>query len=264
MFLLTKTAFWRMNMLRWLKVVPLALAIVALGVVAISCNSGGNALVRVVNAIPNNGANGATTVDVYVNGTKDYPNLAFGNAYPTPTNTGAQYLPVPSGSDTIQAYDYNETTGSIFGNGGITENLSASTQYTALLGGFLGGPPQVYLITDNNTAPTTGDINIRVINGSATSTAYGGIDVAVYQSGIVNIPSPEISGLGLGQASMQSNLTFASEYAVQVFYHDIQAAQIPQYTFSTVTGSVTTVVIFDQAGGNGGLSQFPLVMTDLN
>jgi hypothetical protein len=255
-----------MNMLRWLKVLPLALAIVALGVVAISCNSGGNALVRVVNAIPNNGANGATSVDVYVNGTKDFPNVMFQDAYPTPTNTGAQYLPVPSGSDTIQAYDLDETTGSIFGNGGITENLSASTQYTALLAGFVipSGPPQVYLITDNNSAPTTGDLNIRVINGSATSTAYGGIDVAVYQSGIQNIPTPQISALGIGQASMQSNLTYESEYAVQVFYHGQQNAQIQNYAFSTATGSVTTVVIFDAAGGGGGLSLTPLVMTDLN
>src|SRR5271157_4675975 len=109
MFLPTKTASWRINMFRLLKALPLALAVAALSIVATSCASSGSTRVRVVNAIPDNGSNGGIALDININGTKDFPSVAFDTVYPTQT-TPASYVSVPSGSDTTIASDAGTTT----------------------------------------------------------------------------------------------------------------------------------------------------------
>ena len=179
-------------MFRLLKALPLTLAIAALSIVAISCGSSGQARVRVVNAIPDASAN----LDININGTKDFTNVAFDSVYPTQT-TPASYVSVPSGSDTIEAFNTGTTTSPVVNS--TTASLSGSTQYTVLLGNYLNKSPQAYLITDNNTAPTTGNVEIRVIDGSALANAEStGIDVYIYQTGLQPPGTPQIYDLPLG------------------------------------------------------------------
>jgi hypothetical protein len=264
MFLLTtKTAFWRIDMFRLLKALPVVLgivAIVALGVFAASCGSGGNALVRVVNAIPDN----SESLDVDVNGTKDFPSVAFDTVYPTPT-TPASYTPVPSGSVSIEAFIAGQTTNPIVAP--TTTSLSASTQYTVLLGGFPGSSPSAYLLPDNNTVPTTGNVNIRVIDGSAVA-GSNGIDVVIYQTGTNPPPvsQAQVVGLPLGQASSYLSLTYESNYSIQVYQH---GNGNPLFNFgfaqggSSSAGPVTTLVILDNPAGTA-IYPTPIVLSDLN
>jgi hypothetical protein len=247
-------------MFRLLKALPLALAIVAivaLGLFAASCNSSGNALVRVVNAIPDAPAN----LDVDINGTKDFPNVQFDNVYPTQKPSGpAQYTSVVSGSDSIEAFDTGTTTVVV---NSTTATLGASTQYTMLLGGFLNSSPSAYVITDNNTVPTTGNVNIRIINGSAIS-GSNGIDVYIYQTGLQPPANPSVTGLSLGASSGYLPFTFESSFSFDVYFH---GNGFKQFTFTPntgfVTGEIMTLVIVDQPNG-GAISDIPLVLVDLD
>lgn len=255
-------------MLRLLKALPLMLAIAALSIVTISCTTSNQTRVRVVNAIPNNGGNGGIALDVYFNGTKDFTGVTFPGVYPTQT-TPASYTSVPSGKDTIQAYDANTSTSPIFGEG-VTATLG-SNQYTVLLGGLVD-VSTAYLITDNNTAPTVGNVEIRVINGSAYSSTYNGIDAIIYQTDTTppNPPNFTFTGLQLGQATSYLPLTWEPSYSIEVFLH---GTDTPLFTFpvsqsgsSTSAGQITTLVIMDENNGSGdvGISPNPLVMIDLN
>jgi len=262
---------------RLLKALPLMLAIGALSIVTTGCGTG-NSSVRVVNAIPNVGGNGGISLDVYFNGTKDCPGLGFPDVYPAPT-TPASYTSVPSGKDTIQAYDANTTTGPIFGEG-WTGTLG-SNHYTMLLGGEIGEtgvnsyPPTVYLIPDNNynTAPTEGNVEIRVINGSTYSAPYGGISGIIFQTGTGPPSYPytfTFTGLQLGQSTDYLPLTWESSYSIELFLDGTETPlfspiEIPQSGSSTSGGQITTVVIVDyNNSGNIEISPYPLVLVDLN
>ena len=254
-------------MFRSLKALPVALAIaavVALGLIAASCGNGGSALVRLVNAIPDNGAGGNTAVDVYVNGTKDFLGVAFTHVYPTqPTSGPAQYTPVASGSVTFQAYDAGTTTSPLLGASGQVKTLSGSAQYTALLGGFLTGA-QVYVIPDNNNVPTTGDLNLRIIDGSSVA-GNNGLDLFIYQTGLNPPPTAQVSGLALGSSSGYLSLSFETQYSIDVYLHNNGNKLFTinlNLGGSASSGSVTTVVIVDQAGGNA-ISPNAIVMYDL-
>ncbi len=262
---------------RLLKALPLMLAIAVLSIVTTGCGTG-NSSVRVVNAIPNNGGNGGISLDVYFNGTKDCPGLEFPYVYPTQPNQGpAQYISVPSGKDTIQAYDAN-TTSAILGDG-WTGTLG-SDHYTVLLGGEVGDTsylPTVYLIPDSNynTAPTAGDVEIRVINGSTWSAPYGGISGIIIQTSLTPSGPPytfTFSGLQLGQSTAYLPLTWESNYSIWLFLSGSQTPlfsspiEIPQSATGSNGGQITTVVIVDENEDNAdvGISQYPIVMVDLN
>src|SRR5260370_1898955 len=126
----TKTAFWRIIMFRFLKALPLTLALAALTVFSASCGSSSQSQIRLVNAIPDGPA-----LDIDVNTTKVFTNIAFGGVQPTPP----AYTKVASGSVTIQAFDTGTTTNPIFGTNGVKVGLSGSSQYTIVLAGFFNG-----------------------------------------------------------------------------------------------------------------------------
>ena len=67
-------------MLRLLKALPLTLAIVAVSIVATSCSSNNGTKARFVNAIENTFQYGGA-LDVEVNGTQQFTNVQFGNAF---------------------------------------------------------------------------------------------------------------------------------------------------------------------------------------
>jgi hypothetical protein len=249
-------------MLRLLKVLPVVLVLITFSIFNASCGSSGNAHVRVVNAID---ATNPPTLDIEINGSKDFTAVAFDTVNPSPT-TPASYVSTPSGSVTIQAFDTGTTTNPIFGSG-VTGSLSGSTEYTLLLGGFLSTSPNAYLISDNNTVPTSGNLEVRIINGSALSAASGGISASIYQAGHAP-PSPQVTGLGLGQGSGYEVLPFeqGQEYFVDVF---LSGNPTRLFTFgftpggSSTAGSITTLVIVDTPGG-GSIDPTPIYLQDLN
>ena len=240
-------------MLRLLKALPLAFAIASLSLFA-GCGSSSQSQVRVVHAISD-----APALDVDVNTTKAFTNLAFTNFQPT---TG--YTKVTSGNVTLEAVDTGTST-AVIANTNAT--LSGSAQYTVLMGGFLQGQgataPTFYVITDTNTAPTSGNVEFRIINGSSNS-PVGGFDVYIVPPGtnIGNV-TPQISGLTLGQGSGYVSLTFAANgYEVFATPHGNTFEDVNQI-YATPTGSIRTLVIVDNQGG-GGISQLPIELNDLN
>ena len=242
------------HMLRLLKVLPAALALVLLGLFAMSCGSGNSAQVRVVNVISDGPA-----VDVEVNTVKSFTDVAVGSVQPQPP----AYTGVTSGNDTVAVLDTGTTT-QIFSN---TASLNGGTQYTMLLGGFLNGSgnnaPTAYVITDNNTAPVTGNVEFRIINGSPSAPG-GAVDVYIIppDTGIGGL-TPQVSSLELGQASAYISMNYSSTgYSVIVTPAGNQTIYINQ-VYTPPTNSIRTLVLEDVSGG-GFLSQFPLVLNDLN
>ena len=240
-------------MFRLLKALPVTLALAALSIFATGCGSSSQSQVRVVHAISDGPA-----LDINVNTTKVFTDIAFGGVQPIPP----AYTKVASGSDTLQAVDTGTTTVLI---ANTSASLSGSSQYTVLLTGFRNGAganaPTFYTIPDNNTAPTSGNVEIRIIDGSA-NTPQGGFDVYIVPPGanIGGVP-PQVSGLLIGQASSYQSLNITGNvYEVIVTPHGNQTPSINQ-NYTILTGSIRTFVIVDN--GNQ-VSQLPLLLADLN
>jgi hypothetical protein len=243
-------------MFRWFQALPLALALASLCTFAASCGSTSQSQVRLVHAISDGPA-----LDVDINTTKVFSNIAFTGIQPAPP----AYNKVNAGSVTLEAVNTGTSTAVI---ANTNASLSGSSQYTVVMAGFLNGQgataPTFYLITDNNAAPTSGNVAFRIINASSNS-PVGGFDVYIVPPG-TNITglTPQVSGLTLGQGSTYTSLNFdANGYQVIATPHGNQGGSDVNQIYPTPTGSIRTLVIVDNQGG-GGISQFPLELNDLN
>ncbi len=244
-------------MLRLLKALPLVFAIASLCLFAASCGSSSQSQVRVVQAISDE----QTNLDVKVNSATPFTNLAFTDVQPTPP----AYTKVASGNVTLEAVDTGTTT-AVIANTNAT--LNGGAQYTVVMAGFLQGQgataPTFYEVTDNNTAPTSGNVEFRVINASVNS-PVGGFDIFVVPQG-TNIGglTPQISGLTLGQGQYVPQLAFlANGYEVIATPHGNPGFNDVDQVYQSPTGSIRTLVIVDNQGG-GGISLIPIQLLDLN
>src|SRR6266849_450465 len=219
-------------MFRLLKALPLTLALAALSFFAASCGSGSQSQIRVVNAIPDVPNN--TPLDLDVNGTKVITALAFPNFQPS-----SGYTKVASGSVTIAALDTGTTTQVLSSTG----PLSGSTQYTVVLAGFIANPSAVQ-ITDNNAAPTSGNIEFRVIHASPSGTTPLDVYIVPPATDITNV-TPQISGLSNNtQASAYVTVAFATNgYSVILTASGNKTPLFnPPYGIAPPTGSIRTLV----------------------
>jgi hypothetical protein len=248
----TKNCLLENNMFRLLKALPLTLALAALSIFATSCGSSSQSQVRVVQAISDE----TTGLDINVNTTKVFTNIGFQGVQPTPP----AYTKVASGSDTLEAVDTGTTTAVI---ANTSASLSGSSQYTVVMAGFLNGTgvtaPTFYLMTDNNSAPTSGNVEFRIIDASA-NTPTGGFDVYIVQDPN-QLGTAAVSGLTLGQASSYQSVAVGTWFVV-VTPHGNQIPDISQ-SYALTAGMIRTLVIVDNTNG-GGISQIPLELNDLN
>jgi hypothetical protein len=243
-------------MLRVLKALPLALAVAALTFFTTSCGSSSQAQIRVVHAIPN-----APALDVDINGTTDFTDILFDGFQPS-----SGYKSVPSGSVTIQAFDTGTTTNPLFGTNGVTATLSGSTQYTVVLAGLVNGTGTNALAvlqkTDNNTAPTSGNVEFRIIDASPSSP--GTVDVYIVPPGtdITQVPSPTFSGIVYQQASPTYFSVAAGTYSVIATTSGSKVPFISQDFPLPTAGMIRTLVLVDNTGGGSPPSW--LELSDLN
>jgi hypothetical protein len=244
-------------MFRLLKVLPLTLSLAVVSFFATSCGSSNQAQIRVVHAIAN-----APALDIDVNTTKVITNIAFGGVQPTPP----AYTKVASGNVTVQAFDTGTTTNPIFGTNGVTVNLSGSSQYTIVLAGVLNGSgnnaPAVLQKTDNNTAPTSGNVEFRIIHASPSSS--GTVDVYIVPPGtnINNVNPPTIQGLVFQQASSPYTSVAAGTYSVIATMSGSKIPFITQDFPLPAAGMIRTLVLVDNT--NGGNPPSWLELNDLN
>jgi hypothetical protein len=240
----------------WLKALPLPLALAALTIVTTSCGSTPNlAQIRVLNAIPD-----SQPVDIYINGTRIIRNLAFDAIQPG--TSPASYISITSGSEAMESFPTGATTNPVSPTGSIP--LNGSTEYTIIGVGLELNDAPPLVLTDDNTVPTSGQLEFRIVNVSLNSPT-GGVDVYFVPPGtdITNF-TPQISGLGNGGVSPYQPLrSLSGGYSVIVTQSGDKTPLITQPS-TAQSGSITTLIIVDNAGGNNGMSQTPLVLNDLN
>jgi len=238
-----------------LQSIPAILALAAYSVISAGCGSAVNlAQVRVINAIPD-----SDPTDIYVNGVRIVSSLAFGAVQPPAAP--ARYVPVHSGNDSIQGFAPGDTINPIAPIGTIP--LNGSTDYTLIAVGLELNESPPLVLTDDNTTPLSGNVEFRIVNVSLGSPAKG-LDVYIVPPGTdIAQYTPQVSALGYGQTSLYQSMPFLTGgYSVIITANGSKVPLITQAGGSQ-TGSITTLVILDNTGGNG-MSTTPLVLNDLD
>jgi hypothetical protein len=255
-------------MSRWLKALPLALALAALSIFGGSCGSSSPAQVRFVHAIQD-----ASAMDIQVNGTAEFTNLSFLGVQPNQPG----YTNVPSGGDTIQGFVTGTTT-KVFTD---TATLSASARYTLVATGFSlpigsnGSNVDLLQISDNIPTPPAGDVAFRVVHASPSGPngnpdAPEAVDVYILLNPSTGpTGNPTISALAYTQASgyvsipnNPNNDTMPPGFMVYVTA--VGSTQVAcSGPINPQAGAVRTLVLTDVQDGNKMDSTF-LELSDLN
>jgi len=253
-------------MLRLLKALPLTLAIAAVCIVATSCGSNNGTRARFVNAIENTFEYGGA-LDVEVNGTQQFTGVPFQTA------SASTYIPIPSGNVTIEGFESPGVTNAVFTD---STTLSSGTEYTEVAAGQAGGTgTNVVLLSlsDDNTLPEDGTLNIRVINASYNSPP-GGVDIwieptpypfAVKEPATIqNLAYKSVSGY----VKVSYNTAPGEGFTVFVYTAGGGTELFSNTTAVTVSGSVSsasvcTLVLTDNPNGSA-MSPFILKLDDNN
>jgi hypothetical protein len=220
--------------IRW-KLAPLAVGVSLLSVVATSTGCGSSsANVRLMNA-----ASGTTSVDMLVDNKNTVAGVAYGAA--------SGYVKTGSGSHNLII----EVTGT--SSPLINQTASFSSGDTTVV----ATDSSAMVLKDDNSAPSSGNIKIRVINASPS---LSNVDVYVVTSGSsIGGVNPTFLNLAY-QASSGYQTLAAGSY--QVIFTPV-GQQFAEYTSSAQSfsaGQVRTVVALDNQGGGFTAS----VLSDLN
>src|SRR5579864_6723533 len=121
---------------------------VALVFFTLGCGSSNNARIRLVNAIPDE-----SSLDLLV----DSKSVATGVGY----GAASGYISVSSGSRHLQAEPTGSTTPII----DTTTNASSGSDLTLISLNFSNNPSNAVL-TDDNSAPASGNFKLRIVNAS--------------------------------------------------------------------------------------------------
>ena len=229
------------------RVLPLGLALICLGaaLLAVGCGSS-NSRYRFVQAstsIP-------TNVDLEFDGKNVQTAIGFGQA--------ASYHSSSSGSHKFAVFATGTTT-----NPYVSSSVSIKGDTTLIAENpFASIALSVY--TDDNTAPTKGNVKVRIIQAAPTVAASGqGVDVYVVPTGQgIAGSNPLVSNLTYQSASNYLSLS-AQTYDVTVTVRGTQSI-INSLTgsYPLTAGQIRTLVILDAPTGGGPYGL--LELTDLN
>jgi hypothetical protein len=224
-----------------LRIIPFGIALICLGsaFLTVGCGSS-NARYRFVQAAT--GLN--NNVDVQVDGKTVLTSVGFGNpgTYHSVKSGSRHFQIFPTGTTTTP---YADASVSVEKDTTIIMETTPQPQSQIALGVF----------TDDNTAPTTGNAEIRVINSSPTVNANvaAGVDVYIVPKGggIAGF-SPLIPGLAFNVMSNYQSLA-AGDYDVAVTQPGTQNI-INSLTFTftgLASGQIRTLVIVENSFGGG-------------
>lgn len=198
--------------------------------VAIGCSSGGNhTQLRVMQTSPDE-----TAVDVLLDG----KTIVGGVGYATPTS----YISVSSGSRHLQVQPTGTTTKVI----DETVTFNSGTHYTLITDNFASAITPV-LLTDDNTAPGSGNVKLRFVNAGAGA---GNVDVYVLAPGTTPPGNPAtVANLALGSASNYQSLA-AGAYEIFVTIANTTFVYVDSGSLTFTAGQNRTfVLVSDLAGG---------------
>lgn len=231
------------------------LALAALTLITVSCSNTNVAQIRIINAISD-----SPPVDIDFNNVTIAPSLPFAGVYPPPT-ASTHYVTVTPGVQNVDGFPPGDTTNPISPVGIFS--INGSTQYTIIAVGLEESEAPPVVIVDNNTVPTGKNLEYRVINASLNSPTAG-VDVYIVPPGtnLTNF-TPQISNLGYEQSQTAELAAVPTGFSVIV---TTSGGKTPLLTVSSTApaGSITTIVLLDNVGGNNGISETPLVLNDVN
>jgi hypothetical protein len=181
-----------------------------------------------MNAVPDE-----ANLEILVNSTAVASNVAYG------TNNG--YQSVSSGSQSVVIEPSGSTTALLTQS--ITFNSGTDT--TVIASNFSSNISPLVL-TDDNSAPASGDFKLRIIN---CAPGLGPADVYIVAPGTdLNTVSPNISSLGFDSASGYQSLTGTTfEIVLTQAGQKFPAIDTGSLTFSA--GQVRTFVGLNSQGG---------------
>jgi len=204
-----------------------------------ACGGGSGGHLRFMNAAPD-----YSKLDLLVDGTSSASGISY--------STTSGYQSVNSGSRHIQV----EPTGtSTFI---VDQNISVSSGgfYTVLASG-LSSSISGLVFTDDNTAPTSGNIKLRLVNAAPS---LGAADVYVVAPGTdITGVVPTVAGLVYQTTSTYQSLA-AGNYEILFTSAGQKFVNIDSGALSLIAGQIRTVVgLNSQTGG-----YMTAVLSDLN
>ena len=169
-------------------------------------------------------------------------NVLYGNA--------SAYAQIVPGSPILTVAAQGASTGLL----SQTLSLQSGTSYTVMVSGYTAA---AILLTDNNTPPSAGNMNLRIINASPS---LGTADVYAVAPGTnLKTVSPTVSALNFESASSYIPLA-AGSYQIYFTRTGQTVVLIDSGTVSFGVGQIRTVV-----GLNGAVSGYTAtVLADLN
>ena len=231
------------------RVLPLGLALICLGaaLLAVGCGSS-SARYRFVQA--STGVPSSGQVDLEVDGKNVQRAIGFGQS--------ASYHSSSAGSHKFALFATGTTTNPYVSSSvslkGDTTLIAQNPFASIALGAY----------SDDNTAPTTGNVKLRFIQAAPTVAASGqGIDIYVVPTGQgIAGTNPQISALAYPNASNYLSLS-AQSYDVTVTVRGTQSIiNNLTGTYPLTSGQIRTLVILDASTGGGPYSL--LELNDLN
>jgi len=179
-----------------------------------------------------------------MNNTVFASNVAYG--------TASSYAQIIPGSQVLTVATQGATTGLL----SQTLNLMSGTSYTIMVAGYPSSVAAI-LLTDNNSPPSAGNVNLRIINAAPS---LGVADVYVVAPGTnLKTVSPTVSAINFESASSYIPLS-AGTYQIYFTLTGQTVVLIDSGRVSFSAGQVRTVV-----GLNGAVTGYTTaVLTDLN
>jgi len=232
---------WEEKMARVFRLFPFGLVLLAANLLNLGCGSDPNARVRVVHASPD-----APNVDVAVDGKTVLTNVPYA--------TASGYLTVKAGTRKIEVRATGTTQDVI----NASPTLDGKKDYTVLAEDFLASiVPGV--LADDNSAPDSGKVRVRVVHASPSA---GPVDVYVVAPGSdISTLSPTISNLAFKAATDYLSVP-AGSYEVLVTPTGTKTVAIDTGTISLTAGQVRTAVALDAPGG--GVPFSAILLADRN
>jgi hypothetical protein len=194
--------------------------LLACALFTVGCFSSSHGSVRLVNGTLDNFAG----LDLLVDSSSKATGVAYGAASP--------YVSVSTGSRKLDA----ETTGSTTIIATATASVASKAFYTFMTLNNSGSGTAPVVFTDDNSAPSTGNFKLRIINGSPGFPG-GAQDVWVVAQGTCCSGTPTYSNLAFGSAS--PNYTSLAAGTWEVDFTNV-GATTPNLT-TTVTASALAV-----------------------
>lgn len=170
------------------------------------------------------------------------------------SQSAGAYTPETPGSHTVQVEATSSTSPLVTQS--LTFNSGSSYTLLAAEPSFASSSLTLTSLTDDNSAPTSGNLKLRIINASPD---FGNLDAYVAAPGAGISGSPSVSNLAFQAASSYMTLP-AGNYEVYFTVTGRQVISVDSGQFSFSSGQIRTLVLVD----NFGSGYTSALLADLN